>query len=266
MHEIMEKIKFIATDMDGTLLNKNKALPNNFFYVLEQLQMAGVLFAAASGRQFYSLEHTLAPVKDKIIFIGDNGTMVMYKGKELYSITIPREEAQQFIRAARQIPNSYLVLVGKKSAYIETQDPIALTEIPHYYHRLETVPDLLAVEDDIIKVSVLHLGKVAEHVYPQLAYFKGSHQIVMGSEIWLDFMHKDASKGAAIKKLQQIFNFSYEQSMSFGDYLNDIEMLEQTYYSYAMENAHPEVKAVARFIAPSNEEAGVLQVIKAKVL
>ncbi len=40
-------------------------------------------------------------------------------------------------------------------------------------------------------------------------------------------MHKTASKGAAIKELQRIFNFTFEESMSFGDFLNDVEMLKK---------------------------------------
>ena len=50
--------------------------------------------------------------------------------------------------------------------------------------------------------------------------------------------------------------------MAFGDYLNDIELLQSCRYSYAMENAHPDVKQAANFIAPSNEEAGVVQILK----
>ncbi len=54
--------------------------------------------------------------------------------------------------------------------------------------------------------------------------------------------------------------------MSFGDFFNDIEMLRETYHSYAMANAHPEIKKLARFEAPSNNEQGVMTVIKDNVL
>ena len=50
--------------------------------------------------------------------------------------------------------------------------------------------------------------------------------------------------------------------MAFGDDLNDIEMLKLADYAYAMENAKPKVKDAARFIAPNNNESGVLQVIE----
>ena len=54
--------------------------------------------------------------------------------------------------------------------------------------------------------------------------------------------------------------------MAFGDYLNDIEMIENAHYSYAMENAHPKLKEVSKFIAKSNDENGVVQAIRETVL
>jgi hydroxymethylpyrimidine pyrophosphatase-like HAD family hydrolase len=58
-------------------------------------------------------------------------------------------------------------------------------------------------------------------------------------------MNKHTNKGNAIEKLQKSLNILPEQTMAFGDYLNDIEMLKNARYSYAMENAHPSVKEVA---------------------
>ena len=97
-------------------------------------------------------------------------------------------------------------------------------------------------------------------------HFGDSHQVVVSAKIWLDVMNAEASKGAAIKHLQQTLGFSHEQTMSFGDYLNDLEMLKESYHSYAMENAHDTIKQTARFRAPSNRENGVLEVIKDKLL
>jgi hydroxymethylpyrimidine pyrophosphatase-like HAD family hydrolase len=50
--------------------------------------------------------------------------------------------------------------------------------------------------------------------------------------------------------------------MAFGDYLNDLEMMQQAYFSFAMENAHPAIKQAARFMAKSNDENGVLEVLQ----
>ena len=260
-------VKFIAADMDGTLLNENGKLDPSFFDLYQQLENNNIMFAAASGRQYYSLAETFAPVSDRMMFIAENGTLVMHKGQELYSCTIPKDSIDNIVNQARSVEGTHLVLCGKKSAYIETQDPKAVAEFSKYYHRCQYVEDVLAVDDEFIKVAICHFDGSEENVYPTInAKFGHNHQVVVSAKIWLDVMNKVASKGAAIKHLQYTLGFGFEETMSFGDYLNDLEMLQESYYSYAMENAHQKVKETARFMAPSNKEAGVYTVIKEMVL
>ncbi|MEJ6121001.1 Cof-type HAD-IIB family hydrolase [Vibrio sp. 2-Bac 85] len=256
-------IKFIATDMDGTLLDKDGRLPPDFFEVFQQLEQRDIMFAAASGRQYYSLLQTFSSVKDRMMFIAENGTLVMHQGKELYSCTIDIDSIHSIIKEARKIEAAHIVLCGKKSAYIETQVPEALEEIKKYYHRCNYVKDLLEVEDEFIKVAICHFDGSQEFIYPSInAKFDVDHKVVVSAKIWLDVMNINASKGDAIKYLQDKLKFSFEQTMSFGDYFNDIEMLQASFHSYAVENAHEKVKTYARFSAPSNLEYGVMKVIR----
>ncbi|MGL4910126.1 MAG: HAD family hydrolase, partial [Cetobacterium sp.] len=68
--------------------------------------------------------------------------------------------------------------------------------------------------------------------------------------------------GIALEALQKSLGVVYEETMIFGDYLNDYEMLKKGKYSFAMENAHEEVKKISNFIAKSNNDNGVLQELK----
>lgn len=258
-----QPIRFIAADMDGTLLDEKGVLDNAFFALFDKIEQNNILFAAASGRQYYSLLKTFEPIKDRMLFIAENGTMVMHQGNELYSCSMDKRAIKEMIVAARAIDGTAIVLCGKESAYIETQHPDALEEFAKYYERNQYVDDLLKVDDEFIKVALCHFGGTEDHVFPTMnKYFGQDHKVVVSAKIWLDIMHKDASKGAAIKSLQQQLGFTIEQTMSFGDYLNDIEMLQESGYSYAMENAHDDVKKIARFLAPSNQDRGVLTVIE----
>lgn len=249
--------------MDGTLLDDKGCLSPDFFDVFQQLEQKDIMFAAASGRQYYSLLQTFSAVKERMMFIAENGTLVMHQGKELYSCIIDNDSIQRIIKEARLIEGAHIVLCGKKSAYIETQAPEAHEEIKKYYHRCDAVKDLLAVEDEFIKVAICHFDGSQERVYPSInAKFSGDHKVVVSAKIWLDVMNIRASKGDAIKYLQKTLKFSFEQTMSFGDYFNDIEMLQASFHSYAVDNAHEEVKTFARFSAPSNRDSGVLKVIR----
>ncbi len=258
-----QKIKFIAADMDGTLLDEQGQLDPSFFALYEELKDQGIQFAAASGRQYYSLIHTFEPIKDEMLFIAENGTLVMHRGEELYSCTIEQDSISQIIQTVRQIPHAHVVLCGKNSAYIETQDPQALEEIHKYYNRCESVADLLDVKDEFIKVAICHFGGTAEFVYPTVnELFGETHKVVVSGKIWLDVMNAEASKGAAIERLQNELRFTYHETMTFGDYFNDLEMLQASFHSYAVENAHEGVKKIARFRAPSNQDKGVFSVIR----
>lgn len=86
--------------------------------------------------------------------------------------------------------------------------------------------------------------------------------MVVSGKYWLDIMNKNINKGNALEKLQNALNITPQQTMAFGDYMNDIEMLKNSKYSYAMKNAHPSVKEAASFEACSNDNFGVLEIIK----
>ena len=147
-------VKLIITDMDGTLLDDNNHINEEFWEIEKKLNKKGIIFAAASGRQYYNLLQRFASIKDDMLFIAENGTYVMYKNKELYINTIPKEEAIILIEASREIGKTHIVLCGKKSAYIEPCNEKFMEEFKKYYTELQIVDDITKVEDDILKLAV----------------------------------------------------------------------------------------------------------------
>ena len=87
-------------------------------------------------------------------------------------------------------------------------------------------------------------------------------KITISGDMWMDCMKTGVNKGAAVKLLQDSLSIKPEETMTFGDQLNDIEMLKQAYYSFAVANARPEVKEAARFETDSNVQDGVLKILK----
>lgn len=90
--------------------------------------------------------------------------------------------------------------------------------------------------------------------------------VVLSGECWIDIANKEVCKGAALKFLQDRYDISADESMAFGDFLNDESMLLQCTESYAMSNGHPLLKEKARYIAPSNDEDGVMKILRAVIL
>ncbi|MGW7418750.1 HAD hydrolase family protein, partial [Streptomyces sp. NPDC054813] len=118
---------------------------------------------------------------------------------------------------------------------------------------------------DVIKVALFDFGPAERTTAPALAGFAGTHQVVVSGEHWVDVMNRTANKGTALRGLQRELGITPAQTMVFGDYLNDLEMLDAAEWSFAMANAHPDVISRARHLAPSNNDNGVLRTV-ARVL
>ena len=259
-------IKLVITDMDGTLLDDNHKINDEFWEVFEKLKEKGIYFASASGRQYYNLLKNLERIKDDIYFVAENGTYMVHRGEELFINSLPMDDARKLITKARRVESADIVLCGKKSAYVESNNTRFIEEVEKYYDRYEVVEDLLEVEDDVLKVTLCDFTGAEKNSHPHFTDYEKNYKITVSGSIWLDIVNKDANKGVAIEKLQEMLGVSPKETVAFGDYLNDVEMLSDAYYSYAMENAHPELKKSARFIAKSNNENGVVEKIKELIL
>lgn len=259
-------IKLIACDMDGTLLNGEGEIDSEFYGVFKKLMDYDVKFAVASGRQYYQLLKNFENVEGNIIYIAENGTMVRYMDREIYSCTIESQDVNKILEAGKKIHGVCIVLCGKNSAYISTQDERMVEECKKYYNHLEIVEDLSYVEDEILKISVLDFD-TQENTYKILKQnIEDNLQVIISGQIWIDIYRSEVNKGIALGLIQEKFSIKKEETMVFGDYFNDVEMLQEAYYSYAMANAPDGVKKHARFIAKSNIENGVVEVIKEVVL
>ncbi len=255
-------IKLIASDMDGTLLNENNEINDEFFDIFNKLKKRDIIFAAASGRQYYNLLKRFEKIRDDIMFIAENGTFVVYKGEEILVNSLNRKVANELINIGRTIDNAYVILCGKKSAYIEKDDERLVEQTKKYYERYEIVDDLTKVHDDVLKVTICDFSGSELNSNKYFKEYKDKLQVTVSGEIWLDITAKGVNKGVAIEKVQEMLDITPKETMVFGDYLNDLEMMGKAYYSFAMANAHEDLKKVSRFTAKSNNDNGVVEAIK----
>ena len=258
-------IRLIACDMDGTLLDDD-LIHDEFWPLIQTLHDRHVVFCPASGRQYFNLLERFEPIADDVIFIAENGTLVMRGGQELSSDCLEPAVVHELVRIARGLVSGGAdvgaVLCGKNSAYIERADEAFRDEVDKYYHRLQVVDDLMAVEDDILKVAIYDFESSERVSAPAFAHLRDTHQVVVSGEHWLDVMDLHANKGAGIRHIQDALGITADQTMVFGDFLNDLEMMDEATYSFAMANAHPELAARARYRAPGNTDNGVVRTIR----
>ena len=287
-------IRLAAVDMDGTLLDDQKNFPAGLEQLLDSMEDRGITFVPASGRQIWTLIN-MFPERVGMTFIGENGAVVMRDGEEISSSPLDLETVRRCVELVRHHvrqgdffaahPDSQdgkpqemeaaqwdggLVVCGKKSAYIERSDAPFVHAITPYYARTQVVEDLLEVldeiehgelDDAIIKLALRSAGDVKPLAERTLGTFKQSHQFALSGDNWADLQMRGVDKGQALSELQKYLGVSPAQTAVFGDAGNDLGMMSHAEFSFAMANASPDILAAARFVALSNNEAGVVRVL-----
>ncbi|MEP3836213.1 MAG: HAD family hydrolase [Algibacter sp.] len=267
----LSNIKLVVTDLDGTLLNSNHEVSPLFFELFESLKQHNILFVAASGRPSYSITEKLHTIKDDIIIVAENGGMVISKDKLLLSTPIDTTNLMDIVKLIDDNNHVHPVYCTASKAYFSKKSISngLLHTLQEYYPKYSIIEDIKDIKEDIIKIALYHSEDSEKHIYPLFKPFESQYKIKVSGKNWVDISDELANKGHAINMLQENYNITEDETLIFGDYNNDIEMLKLATYSFAMENAHDNVLAIANHKTKSNDDFGVEYIldklIKAKL-
>ncbi|MBM7559837.1 HAD family hydrolase [Marinitoga litoralis] len=262
--------KVFIFDLDGTLLNSKEQMSERTINAIKKIYEKGSFIIIASGRMYKSTKVVInkyLPFLNEIPIVSYNGAYVVsHSGEVVFESDIDKKLAIDIIKEAK-----------KEKIHVQTyinDDLIAdddNNEIKGYAKHsgvdYKIVNDL---EDYILKNKYGPTKILTISDEKRLDFFQKNMQakynnelnIVRSFNIYLDFLNKDSSKGIALKKLSNIYNFDLKNAYIFGDSENDISMLVLSNNSYAMDNASNHVKNSAKFIAPSSDEEGVALIIE----
>lgn len=242
-------IKLVASDLDGTLLQDGKKdVSDEAIAYIRKLKEQGILFAAASGRQYESLRKLFDSVKDEIAYIADNGACVVYQGEVLYKNCIDRKIGHEILKAIRDREGCEIALSGIDTLYLETKSPEYVEYVQKVMkNNVTSVDDVLSVEEDYIKISLFESNGVknSEEYFREL--FGDKVTVVTSGNFWLDIVSKGVNKGAGMEMLQKKLGIEPSECMAFGDHYNDVEILQNVGFPYAVENAQPEIYEMCNY-------------------
>ena len=112
-------IKLVASDLDGTLLlHKAQSLPEEIFSLIRQLEELGIMFVAASGRQYPNMTKLFAPVASEISYISENGALAVDHGEVLYQDSFDRKLAGEIISAILEKKDAEFTCSAKDYHYL----------------------------------------------------------------------------------------------------------------------------------------------------
>ncbi|HEY5689483.1 MAG TPA: HAD family hydrolase [Yeosuana sp.] len=258
----LSQIKLVVTDMDGTLLNSNHEVSTQFLELFKQLKQHHIIFVAASGRPYYGITDKLNEIKSEIIIVAENGGIVVDNDNILLSIPINKNNLHKIEDLIYSNFHIHPIYCTKSKAYFKSNSNGFIKLLSEYYPNFSVINSINEIEEDIIKIALYHHEDSEKHIFPLFENLTSEYKIIISGKHWVDISDNDANKGNAIELLQKSYNISIEETIAFGDYNNDIEMLKRASFSFAMENAHQNVKDTANYNTKSNDDFGVEVILK----
>ena len=243
-------IKLVASDLDRTLLFKGaQSLPEEIFPLIRQLKKMGILFVAASGRQYANMKKMFRPVVDDMAFISENGALAVYNEKVLYQDSFEQELVREIAESIYDKEGSEFTCSTKDFYYIRPKTEhfrdLMINVVGNVCKEINSFEE---ITEPCMKLAVYERGGLQDDtIHYWNERFGDKCTVVTSGTAWVDFIPFDTNKAKGVEKYQEILGIRPEECIVFGDEYNDIAMLKSVPYSFAMAHAKDGVKQAAAY-------------------
>lgn len=251
----MNKILFF--DVDGTLYNSEKRLPQSAKEAVFQARKNGYEIAIATGRAPFMIDSIRKELAIDT-FVTFNGQYVVYKNEVIFTDSVPINDLTDIIKFGHERNHPVV--------FIDDQKMIATVEGDHKIARsLKTLrypypiinPEFY--KNNAVYQTLIFMEEEEEALYHQTF---PNVKFVRWHPYSCDILPKEGSKARGIQKVLEKMNIPIENAIAFGDGLNDIEMLQAVGVGVAMGNSKEQVKEVADVVGGHVDEDGLAKVMK----
>lgn len=253
--------KLIALDVDGTLLHDNHELSQENKESIKTAAKSGVEFVLCTGR---GPVNTIPLMEE----MGLGGYVITHNGAATVDVKT-REVINQFPMDLKGL-QPYIDYCREHQIHFDVNTAFDLyVDKPEFmspYVRgmyeqvfLEPLglPDWSKLKEPVVKFSAFGDLETMNWLEKEWNTWDGPFYMVRSGDFFLDIMHKEASKGEALKQLAHTRGIAPEHILAMGNYYNDITMLTFAGKGIAMDNSPIDVKAAADEVTLSNNENGV---------
>lgn len=262
-------LHLVATDIDGTLVNDRREITPVTLRVLRQLLDRGVPVVLVTGLNPWPTRRYVEQVGHGIRAITLNGIFLLEDGEVHEGLFVDPAVSRAAVEIT--VAQGYVPIVygaDGVSRYLPVDGGMAevmklVAERPYQpYAAVETVDALFAVRP--AQVSVCDSDPRVEALHPHLEMAVGDRAYVVrvpGRRAWVEVNHPEARKDVALLALAERLGIAPDEVVYFGDSLNDLVVFRVLQHCVAVDNARPEVKALAWRIALSNNDDGVARML-----
>lgn len=278
----MNRIKLVALDLDGTLLNEKKELSERNRKALERAASQGVIIVPATGRPLCGLQKAVLSLPAAYALTANGAAVYKLDTRErIYERCIPWEEALRLVRMIREYDvmgdcfiDGYgygeedrlchvdqYAMSEEIRAYIKASRKW-VSNLPDYIEKRRCKVEKMTVnfkEKDGVLLWEQEIRERMKKEFPD-------YEVVKGVPTNLEITVKAATKGLALLHLGELLGIKREEIMACGDSQNDVEMIKAAGLGVAMGNATPEALEAADYVTLTNDEDGVAAVMEKLVI
>ena len=258
-------IKLVATDLDYTLLRRDKGISEYTKSVFARCREKGILIAFATARSEKGAARFSSQTAPDI-FISNNGARARMGSEELYKAVISPDALYGLIERCRDDPGILQISLEADNGFYDSK-PAILTLTSGWLdtsHMVITDFSELLDYGGVYKITIrtedTALPKTIAQEFPAVIYDSTT------GEDWYIFRDRYAVKEKALTILAAKLGINMANIAAFGDEVNDIGMLRAAGTAVAVENAIPEAKAAADYICGDCDEDGVARWIENYIL
>ena len=263
-------MRLLLSDVDGTLVTKEKVLTEDAKAAVRALRDAGVGLTVTSSRPAFGMRMLVEPLELQLPLFGFNGGVVVNPDMSVIQ-TLAIDP-----HAAQQVVDLFMKQGVDVWVYGETQWFVRDAQAPHVVREawilktepvvtpaftarhLERAIKIVAVSDDPALIAATQ--KAADDL------LGGAASATRSADYFIDVTHPQANKGAVVGTLARMLAIPAAQIATIGDMPNDVLMFRQSGLSVAMGNASDEVKAQASAVTDSNENDGFAKAVRSFIL
>lgn len=278
-------IKLFVSDLDGTLLNSDHKVSAVTKDAVKRIREAGVSFMPASGRDYVMLMDVMSQLEIKPKCICLNGAQFYDNdGKLLTSYPVPEEKLRQVFKMIDEynldvdfFTESGTYNYGEPELFYD----ICLARYMNLFHdnnkqnllkfmddnKLLQVTTCTRDKDEIIAHKVMKVEIYFSNHIQRNAIFKAVRHIegiaAVGShDLNLEITSRHATKGSMVERVCEYYGYAKDEVVVIGDGFNDASMFQNFTNSFCMGQASEDLKNLATYVAKSNIENGVADVIE----
>jgi hypothetical protein len=265
----MGKISLVVSDVDGTLVTKEKVLTARARDAARKLRDAGIILALTSGRPPLGMQMLIEPLDLTGPIAAFNGGMVVRPDMSAIARHVLPADVTRRVVASLEAHRLDVWIYDDMAWYVRERHG------PHVDREEWTVkfpPNVVAAFGDALERAVKIVGVSDDHAAVLLAEkdvqreFGEQVSATRSQPYYLDVTHPLANKGAVIETLSRVLKIPAQEIATIGDGPNDVLMFAKSGMSIAIGNASTEVQQAARFVTTSSEEEGFANAVDRFVL